>query len=349
MEFTTNLKAFTHKKLNVVLDEMNFLIWTQQILLTIRSYRLERLLTGATVTPPETVVDDDVTVRVNDEYEDFVAQDSALASWLLSTISPHLLPQFVGTKTTTTVWNTMLHLFTPAAHGSDIAAFADANWGANIDDRRSIIEYGVFLGKCLVTWCSKKQRKVSRSTMEAEYKSVADTAAYITWIQVLLTDLGIQHDHKPVVWYDNTSAVAMSANPVYHAQSKHVDLDVHFVREKLLINCVSVTCEEAWRILAEQYHIVSIRNIALKLEPRVRRPELFVKMAVVFMTERNQRMSGEVTVYWTETGHCQRKRIQVGVGSQGFIELNINCFDGFRVGFLARKIDDVRDCMAKYG
>ncbi|KAE8686002.1 putative zinc ion binding protein [Hibiscus syriacus] len=126
-------------------------------------------------------------------------------------------------------------LFTPVECGPDIIAFADANWGASIDDRRSITGYGVFLSKSLVTWCPKKQRKISRSTMEAEYKSVADTVADITWIQALLADHGIQQNHTPVVWCDNTSAVAMSANPVYHAQSKHVDLDVHFVREKVAV------------------------------------------------------------------------------------------------------------------
>ncbi|KAE8715757.1 hypothetical protein F3Y22_tig00110160pilonHSYRG00364 [Hibiscus syriacus] len=72
---------------------------------------------GAAVTPSEAVVNDDGTVRVNDE-EGFVAQDSALASWLLSTISQHLIPQFVGAKTAAAVWNTVLHFF---ANSSTIA------------------------------------------------------------------------------------------------------------------------------------------------------------------------------------------------------------------------------------
>ncbi|KAE8690306.1 hypothetical protein F3Y22_tig00110896pilonHSYRG00049 [Hibiscus syriacus] len=105
--------------------------------------------------------------------------------------------------------------------------------GCNLDDRRSVSGYGVFIGKFLVAWSSKKQRSVSRNTMEAEYKSVVDTAVEVTWISTLLNDLGIQQQGKSVIWCDNTSAVAMSANPIYHAQSKHVELDVHFVREKV--------------------------------------------------------------------------------------------------------------------
>ncbi|KAL4375950.1 hypothetical protein GQ457_02G034330 [Hibiscus cannabinus] len=103
-------KMFTNKKVNVVLDELNFLLWKQQVLLTVRSHRLEKLLTGAAKPPSQTVVVDGETIP-NEDYEIFVAQVSALASWLLSTISTHLLPQFVGAETATTVWNTVLKFF----------------------------------------------------------------------------------------------------------------------------------------------------------------------------------------------------------------------------------------------
>ncbi|KAE8669233.1 Glutathione S-transferase DHAR2 [Hibiscus syriacus] len=103
--------GFSHKKISVVLDEMNYLLWKQQILLTVRSHRLERMLTGALQSLPETILDDTGAIRVNDAFEDFVAQDSALASWLLSTISPHLLPHFVGAESATAVWSVVQQLF----------------------------------------------------------------------------------------------------------------------------------------------------------------------------------------------------------------------------------------------
>ncbi|KAE8677467.1 Serine carboxypeptidase-like 40 [Hibiscus syriacus] len=113
-----------------------------------------------------------------------------------------------------------------------VSAFADADWVANVSDRRSVSGFGVFLDNHLVAWSSKKQKTVSRSTMEAEYKSLADNTAEVTWISTLIDELGLKQHGKSVIWCDNTGAVAMSANPVYQSQSKHVDLDVHFVREK---------------------------------------------------------------------------------------------------------------------
>lgn len=75
---------------------------------------------------------------------------------------------------------------------------------------------------------------MSRSTTEAEYRSIADATAELVWIKALLSDLGLPLSETPKVWSDNTSAVAMSANPVFHAKTKHVDLDLHFVREKVM-------------------------------------------------------------------------------------------------------------------
>ncbi|KAL4368901.1 hypothetical protein GQ457_05G024990 [Hibiscus cannabinus] len=103
-------KVFTNKKINVVLDEYNFLVWKQQVLLAVRSLRLEKLLTGVLKPPPAMVTSDGVTSE-NEDYEVFVAQDSALASWLLSTISASLLPQFVGAETAAEIWSTVLRLF----------------------------------------------------------------------------------------------------------------------------------------------------------------------------------------------------------------------------------------------
>ncbi|KAE8710243.1 Adenylate kinase 4 [Hibiscus syriacus] len=107
----TASKSFTNKRLSVVLDERNFLLWKQQVLLTVRSHRLEKLLSGTAVSPPATVVLEGGTVTENTDHEVFVAQDSALASWLLSTISPSLLPHLVGAETAAQVWNTVNKIF----------------------------------------------------------------------------------------------------------------------------------------------------------------------------------------------------------------------------------------------
>ncbi|KAL4324854.1 hypothetical protein GQ457_11G024790 [Hibiscus cannabinus] len=88
----------------------NDLMQEQQVLLVVRSLRLEKLLTGVLKLPPATVTSDGVTSG-NEDYEVFVAQDSALASWILSTISTSLLSQFVGADTASEIWSTVLRFF----------------------------------------------------------------------------------------------------------------------------------------------------------------------------------------------------------------------------------------------
>ncbi|KAE8667725.1 hypothetical protein F3Y22_tig00112383pilonHSYRG00494 [Hibiscus syriacus] len=124
-------------------------------------------------------------------------------------------------------------VFFPKTEPFQLVAFADADWGSSVDDRRSISGTCVFLGGSMVQWCSKKQKIVSRSTTEAEYRSLADATSDIVWLEALLTDMKVQVQAASVVWSDNTSTIAMSANPVYHSRTKHVELDIHFVRERV--------------------------------------------------------------------------------------------------------------------
>ncbi|GMI73156.1 cysteine-rich RLK (RECEPTOR-like protein kinase) 8 [Hibiscus trionum] len=131
-------------------------------------------------------------------------------------------------------------IFTRSSSSPQVVAFSDADWGSSTVDRRSISGHCVFVGNGLVTWNSSKQKVVSRSTMEAEYRSLADSAAEVIWINALLKEIGIKLEQVPTIWCDNKSAIALTANPVYHARSKHVDLDIHFVREKVALNQICV-------------------------------------------------------------------------------------------------------------
>ncbi|KAE8733447.1 Protein SCO1-like protein 1 [Hibiscus syriacus] len=97
----------------------------------------------------------------------------------------------------------------------------------------------------------ESKQKSSRSTMEAEYKSIVDAAAEVTWMNVVLADLGEVSGTTLTVWCDNSGAIAMSANPVYHAQSKHVDLDVHFVREKVATKQLCAV-HQGWLVVNKQ-------------------------------------------------------------------------------------------------
>ncbi|KAL5581880.1 hypothetical protein UlMin_014322 [Ulmus minor] len=121
-----------------------------------------------------------------------------------------------------------------------LTGFSDADWGCNLDDRRSVAGYCVFFGDYLVSWSSKKQNVVSRSSTESEYRALSNVACEIAWIQSLLCEISFPLPMIPVTWCDNSSAGALAANPVYHARTKHVDINVHFIREKVLSKSIEV-------------------------------------------------------------------------------------------------------------
>jgi hypothetical protein len=118
---------------------------------------------------------------------------------------------------------------------TDIVAYSDADWAGCPDTRRSTSGYCVYLGGALVSWSSKRQATVSRSSAEAEYRAVANAVADCVWLRQLLGELSCPVSKATVVFCDNVSAVYMSTNPVHHRQTKHIELDIHFVREKVAL------------------------------------------------------------------------------------------------------------------
>ncbi|WVZ51069.1 LOW QUALITY PROTEIN: hypothetical protein U9M48_002253 [Paspalum notatum var. saurae] len=113
-----------------------------------------------------------------------------------------------------------------------LVAYSDADWAGCLDSRRSTSGYCVFLGDNLVSWSSKRQTTVSGSSAEAEYRVVAHVVDECCWLRQLLQELHISIPSATTVYYDNVSAVYMTANPVHHRRTKHIEIDIHFVREK---------------------------------------------------------------------------------------------------------------------
>ena len=115
-----------------------------------------------------------------------------------------------------------------------LIVFTDADWAGNPVDHRSTTGFLVFLGNNLITWASKKQPTASRSSTEAEYRSLTLGAAEVAWIRMLLCDLHIFLASCPTLWCDNTSAISLASNPVFHTRAKHVEVNYHFVREHVV-------------------------------------------------------------------------------------------------------------------
>jgi hypothetical protein len=111
--------------------------------------------------------------------------------------------------------------------------YCDSDWAGSPDDRKSTTGYGIYLGPCLISWAAKKQAVIARSSTEAEYRSMALTVAEMYWLRMLFQELRVPLLQTPCLWVDNLGALSLSSNPVFHARTKHIEVDYHFIREKI--------------------------------------------------------------------------------------------------------------------
>jgi len=171
--------------------------------------------------------------------------------------------------------STITHTFCIHRNSStQLTAFSDSDWASCPDDRRSTSGYCVLLGKNLLSWSSKKQTTVSRSSIESEYKTITNASAELVWIQTLLGELGIISPRPLVLRCDNIGATYLTANPLYHARTNHIEIDYHFVRDMVAKKTLDVRFISGQNQLADilTKPLAAARFILLKSNLNVQLP-----------------------------------------------------------------------------
>jgi len=153
-----------------------------------------------------------------------------------------------------------------------IEAFTDADWAGSASDRRSTSGYCTFVWGNLVTWRSKKQSVVARSSAEAEFRSLAQGICELMWLQRLMYELGLQSTNPMRLYCDNKSAISIAHNPTHHDRTKHIEVDRHFIKEKLEEGLICMTYVASNGQLAD---------FLTKGLPRVKFEDLLVKLGML--------------------------------------------------------------------
>jgi hypothetical protein len=149
-----------------------------------------------------------------------------------------------------------------------LCGYSDVDWAGNFD-RKSTIGFSTFVGGNLVTWKSKKQNIVARSSAEAEYRAMSSTVSELIWIRQVLVDLNIKIEEPMKIFCDNKSARHIATNPVFHERTKHIEVDCHFIREKVQSKEIETPFVKSENQLADIFtkglSVKAFENISCKL------------------------------------------------------------------------------------
>lgn len=125
-------------------------------------------------------------------------------------------------------------MFFSSGTSLQLEAYSDADWASCPNTRRSVSGWCMFLGSSLISWKSKKQACVSKSSTESEYRAMSSACSEITWLRGLLGELGVPQLTLTPLYADNISAIQIASNPVFHERTKHIEVDCHSIREALV-------------------------------------------------------------------------------------------------------------------
>ncbi|GKB54522.1 uncharacterized mitochondrial protein-like protein [Tanacetum coccineum] len=131
-------------------------------------------------------------------------------------------------------------LLLPSMSALDLRVYCDSNCAGDVVSRKPITGFCILLGDSLLSWKSKKQDVLSKSSTKAEYRAKAVTTSEIVWLRWLLADIGICIRHSTLSHCDNRRAIQIARNSVFHECTNHIEIDSHFTRHHLLAETISL-------------------------------------------------------------------------------------------------------------
>ena len=142
-----------------------------------------------------------------------------------------------------------------------IKAFVDSSWANDVDTRRSRFGYAIYVGKCLVAWCSKLHPALAMSSAEAEYTAATEAVKSIKWIVSLMSFLGVKPQTPVPVYEDNAACRIMASSARVSGRNKHFELRQHFVREQVSLGLVTLLCVGTKDQIADIFTKATVRPV----------------------------------------------------------------------------------------
>ncbi|CAJ2634510.1 unnamed protein product [Trifolium pratense] len=167
---------------------------------------------------------------------------------------------------------TQCGLFFPVGIYPKLSAYNDADWAGCPDTQRSVTGWCMFLGTSLISWKSKKQARVSKSSTESEYRAMSPACSEIIWLRGLLAELGFPQTEPTSLYADNISDIHFVVNPVFHERTKHIEVDCHSICDTYDDKLISLPH------VSTQFQVADILNKAV---PRSRHQFLVSKLMLL--------------------------------------------------------------------